>query len=134
MKKIQILFFTLLVCLFAVDLYAQEQGKISGKVLSTLNIPVEGAVVSVTGSEDVTTDKNGVFQIECKSLRKANISVWAAGYYTVLQAVDNRKEMTIIMIPESEYKYNETTVLPFRIDCRFASDSRQRYARRGKFH
>ena len=38
MKKIQILFFTLLVCLFAVDLYAQEQGKISGKVLSTLNI------------------------------------------------------------------------------------------------
>ena len=44
MKKIQILFFTLLVCLFAVDLYAQEQGKISGKVLSTLNIPVEGAV------------------------------------------------------------------------------------------
>ena len=65
MKKIQILFFTLLVCLFAVDLYAQEQGKISGKVLSTLNIPVEGAVVSVTGSEDVTTDKNGVFQIEC---------------------------------------------------------------------
>ena len=40
MKKIQILFFTLLVCLFAVDLYAQEQGKISGKVLSTLNIPV----------------------------------------------------------------------------------------------
>ena len=62
MKKIQILFFTLLVCLFAVDLYAQEQGKISGKVLSTLNIPVEGAVVSVTGSEDVTTDKNGVFQ------------------------------------------------------------------------
>ena len=116
MKKIQILFFTLLVCLFAVDLYAQEQGKISGKVLSTLNIPVEGAVVSVTGSEDVTTDKNGVFQIECKSLRKANISVWAAGYYTVLQAVDNRKEMTIIMIPESEYKYNETTVLPFRIE------------------
>lgn len=108
MKKIQILFFTLLVCLFAVDLYAQEQGKISGKVLSTLNIPVEGAVVSVTGSEDVTTDKNGVFQIECKSLRKANISVWAAGYYTVLQAVDNRKEMTIIMIPESEYKYAKT--------------------------
>ena len=66
MKKIQILFFTLLVCLFAVDLYAQEQGKISGKVLSTLNIPVEGAVVSVTGSEDVTTDKNGVFQIDAR--------------------------------------------------------------------
>ena len=60
MKKIQVLFFALLICLFAANLYAQEQGKISGKILSTLNIPIEGAVISVTGSEDVTTDKNGV--------------------------------------------------------------------------
>jgi hypothetical protein len=66
MKKIQVLFFALLICLFAANLYAQEQGKISGKILSTLNIPIEGAVISVTGSEDVTTDKNGVFQIQCK--------------------------------------------------------------------
>ena len=71
-------------------------------------------MVSVTGSEDVTTDKNGVFQIECKSLRKANISVWAAGYYTVLQAVDNRKEMTIIMILNRNTNIMKQTVLPFR--------------------
>ena len=30
MKKIQVLFFALLICLFAANLYAQEQGKISG--------------------------------------------------------------------------------------------------------
>ena len=82
MKKIQVLFFALLICLFAANLYAQEQGKISGKILSTLNIPIEGAVISVTGSEDVTTDKNGVFQIQCKDPQKANISVWAAGVTT----------------------------------------------------
>ena len=52
MKKIQVLFFALLICLFAANLYAQEQGKISGKILSTLNIPIEGAVISVTGSGD----------------------------------------------------------------------------------
>ena len=56
MKKIQVLFFALLICLFAANLYAQEQGKISGKILSTLNIPIEGAVISVTGSEDVRVD------------------------------------------------------------------------------
>ena len=94
MKKIQVLFFALLICLFAANLYAQEQGKISGKILSTLNIPIEGAVISVTGSEDVTTDKNGVFQIQCKDPQKANISVWAAGYYTVFQAVNNRKAVS----------------------------------------
>lgn len=116
MKKIQVLFFTLLICLSAANLYAQEKGKISGKVLSTLNVPIKGAVISVTGSEDVTTDKNGVFQIECKDPQKANISVWAAGYYTVLQTINNRKEISIILIPESEYKYNETTLLPFRVE------------------
>ena len=88
MKKIQILFFTFLLCLFAADVCAQKQDKVSGKILSSLNTPVKGAVVSVTGSEDVTTDENGVFQTECKDLKKAWISVWAVGYYTVRQALD----------------------------------------------
>ena len=116
MKKIQILFFTFLLCLFTVGAHAQEPGKVSGKVLSTLNVPIKGAVVSVTGSEDVSTDENGFFRIECKDPKKATISVWASGYYTVLQALDNRKDIRIIMIPESKYKYNETTVLPYRIE------------------
>ena len=123
MKKIQILFFALFVCLFSVKLYAQEQGKISGKVLSILNVPIEGAVISVTGSENVTTDKNGYFQIDCKNPQNANISVWATGYYTVLQAVNERKELKFMMIPEEKYKYNETTVLPFRIETSQATTS-----------
>lgn len=70
MKKIQVLFFALLICLFAANLYAQEQGKISGKILSTLNIPIEGAVISVTGSEDVTTDKMEYFKFNARIRRK----------------------------------------------------------------
>ena len=64
----------------------------------------------------MTTDENGVFQTECKDLKKAWISVWAVGYYTVRQALDGRKDINIILIPESKYKYNETTVLPFRVE------------------
>lgn len=123
MKKIQVLLFTLLLCLFTANAYAQKAVKVNGKVLSTLNVPIEGAVVSVPGSDDVTTDENGIFQIECKNPKKANISVWAVGYYTVLQALDNRKEISIIMIPESEYKYNETSVLPFRVETNDVSTS-----------
>ena len=37
MKKIQILFFIFLLCLFATNMYAQEPSKVSGKILSTLN-------------------------------------------------------------------------------------------------
>ena len=44
MKKIQILFFTFLLCLFAADVCAQKQDKVSGKILSSLNTPVKGAV------------------------------------------------------------------------------------------
>lgn len=123
MKKIQILLFTFLLCLFTADICAQTPGKVSGKILSTLNVPIQGAVVSVTGSENVITDSNGNFTMPCKNPSKAHISVWAAGYYSVLQALDNRKEVTIIMIPESTYKYNETSVLPYRIEKSEATTS-----------
>lgn len=124
MKKIHNLFFTFVLCLFAVaNVYAQKTLKVSGKVLSTLNVPIKGAVVSVTGSESATTDANGGFQVTCKDTEKANISVWAAGYYTIFQALNGRKEVSIIMIPESKYKYNETTVLPFRIAANEATTS-----------
>lgn len=117
MKKIQILILTLLLSFPAIRMSAQEPSKVSGKILSTFNLPIKGAVVSVTGSEDVTTDEYGTFQIECKNPKKAAISVWASGYYTILQnPVDGRSEVNIIMIPESQYKYNETKVLPFRIE------------------
>ena len=114
MKKIQFLFFTLLLCLLTGKTYAQEKSNISGKVISTLNLPVKDAVVSITGGEDAQTDENGVFTIQCKNPKDATLSVWASGYYTVLQAVNGRKEINITLIPESQYKYNETKALPFR--------------------
>lgn len=116
MRKIRILFFALLLSISATAMYAQEAGKVSGKVVSTLNQPIKGAVVSI-GGKDATTDENGAFQIECKNPKEASFSVWASGYYTVLQnPVDGRSEVNIIMIPESQYRYNETAVLPFRIE------------------
>lgn len=114
MKKIQILFFSLLLCLITGRTYAQEKSIISGKVISTLNLPVKDAIVSITGGEDAQTDENGAFTIQCKNPKDATFSVWASGYYTVLQAVDGRKELSITLIPESQYKYDETKALPFR--------------------
>lgn len=70
MKKIQILFFTLLLCLLTTTISAQEQSKISGKVLSTHNTPIKGAVVSVTGSDNVNTDEKGTFQIDVRIPRR----------------------------------------------------------------
>ena len=130
MKKIQILFFIFLLCLFATNMYAQEPSKVSGKILSTLNTPVKGAVVSVTGSEDVTTDENGVFHTTCKDLKKAQISVWAVGYYTVRQTLDKRKNINIILIPDSKAKYNETTVLPFRVEIGESTTSAENIAKK----
>lgn len=131
MKKIQILF-SLFCFAFCSRCMCAETGQGKRKILSSLNTPVKGAVVSVTGSEDVTTDENGVFQTECKDLKKAWISVWAVGYYTVRQALDGRKDINIILIPESKYKYNETTVLPFGLK-RMKSLLRQRTSLKG-FH
>lgn len=130
MKKINLVLFIALFSLSVTKSYAQETSTISGKVLSTLNIPVEGAVISVTGSEDVKTDKDGNFTITCKNPKDATIAVWAAGYYQVLQAVDGRKEVTFVVIPETQHRYNETKVLPFRIDNNLEHTSAENIAKK----
>lgn len=116
MRKIYISLFTLLLSLSAAGLYAQETGKVIGKVVSTLNLPIKDAVVSIEGV-DATTDENGAFEIACKNPKEAYLSVWASGYFSILRnPVDGRSEINLIMIPESQYRYNETSVLPFRIE------------------
>lgn len=116
MRKIHILFFALQLSLSVTAMYAQETGKVSGKVTSTLNLPIKDAVVSIEGV-NATTDENGVYEIECQNPRKAFLSVWASGYFSILQTpVEGRSRINIIMIPETQYRYNETSVLPFRIE------------------
>lgn len=41
--------------------------------------------------------------------------------------------MTIIMIPESEYKYNETTVLPFRIETNEVTTSAENITKKDSY-
>lgn len=116
MRKIHILFFALQLSLSVTAMYAQETGKVSGKVTSTLNLPIKDAVVSIEGV-NATTDENGVYEIECQNPKKAFLSVWASGYFSILQTpVEGRSRINIIMIPETQCRYNETSVLPFRIE------------------
>ena len=48
MKTIKIIFTTLLLLLSVASVYAQGR-KISGKILSPLNKPIEGAIISAVG-------------------------------------------------------------------------------------
>lgn len=104
-----------LLLLGAANIWGQSVHKLTGKILSTKNQPVEGAIVTVLDTLNVTTSKDGEFRFELKDFSKAKeISVWAAGYYPVQQKLNNRSEVIIMMIPEEQYKYNESVVLPFR--------------------
>lgn len=124
MKKINLLLFSFLFTMPAAGVYAQSaSNKISGRVLSTQNKPIEGAVVSVTDGTDVTTDKDGYFQIECKNPAQATLTIWASGYYGINQQLNNREKVRIVMIPTGEFKYNEAKVLPFRIEDNVESTS-----------
>lgn len=104
----------MLVSAVAISAYGQER-KITGRVVSSTQAPVAGAVLSFPGMDNVTTASDGTFQITLKDGVK-NLSVWAPGYYPVSRLIDGRSEMVIMMIPDSKYKYNESAVLPFRIE------------------
>lgn len=130
MKKINLLLFSFLFTVPAAGIYAQSSaGKIKGRVLSTLNKPIEGAVVSVTDGIDATTDKNGYFQIECKDPSKATLTIWADGFYGINQQLNNRENVRIVMIPTNGFKYNEAKVLPFRIEDNVESTSAENLAK-----
>ncbi|NDV63655.1 SusC/RagA family TonB-linked outer membrane protein [Bacteroides sp. 224] len=116
MNKIQktLSIFALLIC-GAANLWGQGSHKLTGKILSTDNQPVEGAIVTILGTMNVTTPKEGTFKFEVKDLSEVKeISVWAPGYFSVKQLLKERTEIVITLTPETEYKYNETMVLPFR--------------------
>lgn len=113
MNTIRILF-ALLFSLSALTVCAQELQKIGGKILSTGNLPVKGAIITVPGAESVTSGENGAFEVEVKD-GATTVSVWATGYFSVSEPLNGRKEVVILLVPENQAKYNETTVLPFRI-------------------
>ncbi|MDR0989422.1 MAG: SusC/RagA family TonB-linked outer membrane protein [Prevotellaceae bacterium] len=115
MKRIKTIVTTILLSLLVTNAYGQESRKVSGKILSSLNTPIQDAIVSAKGAENVTSDSDGSFQIELKA-GVDHLSVWASGYYTVNEDVDGRSNVIILMIPENQYKYNQTLVLPFRTE------------------
>jgi len=115
MKKIKAIVITLFLLLFAWSAVAQEKRTITGKILSDHNTPVSGAIVSIQGAQDVVASDDGTFSIEVES-HIDEISFWAVGFYSVSQVINNRSELTVVMVPDDTYKYNESLVLPFRIE------------------
>jgi TonB-linked SusC/RagA family outer membrane protein len=116
MKKInEILSISALLLFGVASVWGQESHNLTGKILSNKNKPVEGAIVTVMDTMNVTTTKDGTFQFSLKDPSKAKeISVWAPGYFSVKQLVNDRQRIIIMMTPEDRYKYNESMILPFR--------------------
>lgn len=114
MKRTRTICVSLLLATSIATVYGQNR-TITGKIVSSLNQPVSGAVLSFNGMDDVTTQTDGTFQVRLKEGVK-QISVWAPGYYSTSQLIGSRSEINIMLIPESKYRYNEEIVLPHRID------------------
>ena len=72
MKKIKkILNISVLLVCGVANTWGQGGQKLTGKILSATNQPVEGAIVTVLDTMNVTTNKEGTFQFEVKDLSKA---------------------------------------------------------------
>src|SRR5690606_12977977 len=103
---------SLLSILFVVNAYGQEATNLTGTVISELDEPIEGAVVTVDGTMKEVSKADGTFSFDT-TVMATLISVWAPGYFPVEQLVNGRKTMTIMLVKEDKYKYNETVLLPF---------------------
>lgn len=102
------------ICLPALMTGTAVAQTISGRVLSSDNKPVADAVISAPGAKTVRSGKDGHFTISGVA-DGAVLSVWHDGYYTKLEYVPDAsvKDITVYVIEDSKYKYNETRLLPF---------------------
>lgn len=112
MKKIKTIVISLLLFLPVMNAAGQEKQRINGKILSSLNEPIKGAIVTITSTENVTTGEDGTFAVE--TLKEAErINVWAPGYYPVSQLIKGRQRIVIMMIPESRKKIQRSRCSTF---------------------
>lgn len=87
--------------------------KISGRVLSTGGKPVADAVITSPGAKTVRTDKDGLFTISGVK-DGAVLNIWHDGFFTKQEFVKKATDsgITIYIIEDDKYKYNETALLP----------------------
>lgn len=114
MKIIRKIYLSILLFLLSIAIYGQDR-TIKGKVLSPFNTPIEGAIIMAQDVDEIRTAEDGTFSIEVKQ-KNSQLSIWAPGYFPVSRTLPEQTEAVIIMIPENQYKYNESAVLPFRIE------------------
>lgn len=115
MKITRNIYISVLLFLFSIAIHGQNKHIVNGKILSSFNKPIEGAMINVLGADEVKSNEDGTFSLELKEGMN-QISIWAPGYFSVNKTISEQTELTVIMIPENQYKHNESAVLPFRIE------------------
>ncbi|MCC8174347.1 MAG: TonB-dependent receptor plug domain-containing protein, partial [Odoribacter sp.] len=112
MRTLKILF-TLLFISFALVINAQTY-TVKGKVLGPDNLPVQNAIVSLSGSvNSVITNELGEFLIETNN-ENVELFIEAEGFYFLSQPLMGRKELKLVLIPSDKPFYNEEYILPFQ--------------------
>lgn len=100
---------TLLLMLFSFSVLAQNNGRISGKIVDQLTQkPISGVSISLDGATKGTTaDEKGVFRLTGLALKTYNISFSAVGYekYTAFNVIinaGNENFLNIELLPSNQ--------------------------------
>lgn len=85
--------------------YAQT---VKGKVTDLQNNPLAGATISFNGKGGTTSDKDGVFTLDCSKVKSITVSF--IGYTTVAKAVKNCNDEIVVVLSPSSQSLNEVEI------------------------
>ncbi len=103
--KLRILFLSIISVTFFLSASAQ---KIEGKIFDALtNTPLSGATIKFAGKGGTTTDKDGMFSIDCNKVKEITVSY--IGYGATKQSVDCNSSLSIALT-SSNNNLNEVEI------------------------
>jgi iron complex outermembrane receptor protein len=104
MKKLS--YICLLLCF---GFNAFSQGSLTGRVFDAVTkAPLFGATVSVTGKRGTTTDKDGIFRVDCN--KPVEITISFIGYETKKQVVNNCPDELRVALASVNHNLEEVEI------------------------
>ncbi|OJJ15672.1 hypothetical protein BKI52_37955 [marine bacterium AO1-C] len=108
-------FFTILLFSLSTITFAQTTRTITGKVTDQKGAPLPGVSINQKGAEPITTNSEGVYEIQVPDNQEISLIFSYFGYVSITEKIENRKVINVVLRKATVKKRRPNTVASHQI-------------------